>query len=71
MVMVKGDWAELALTMGLPTWAHHAHPCFACKWTGGADGNMKLIQGVSVLGLPWAEKQMLITKPPLRIPFGP
>jgi hypothetical protein len=56
VIMVKGDWAEFALTMGMPTWAHHTHPCFACKCTGGGDGTMKQTQGVSVLGLPWAPK---------------
>ena len=48
VIMVKGDWAEFALTMGMPTWAHHTHPCFACKCTGGGDGTMKQTQGVSV-----------------------
>lgn len=30
VVMVKGDWAEFALSLGFPTWAHATHPCPFC-----------------------------------------
>ena len=56
MIMVKADWAEFAHALGLPTWAHHAHPCFACFCTGGPEGNMRDFQNVSPVGLPWALK---------------
>lgn len=30
IVMIKGDWAEFALSLGFPTWAHATHPCPFC-----------------------------------------
>lgn len=56
VLMIKGDWAEFSLSMGFPTWASRQHPCFACFCTGGPEGTMAALDGVSVLSLPWRTK---------------
>ena len=33
-LFVKGDWAEFAHTLGLPTWNDGLRPCFACPGYG-------------------------------------
>jgi hypothetical protein len=55
-VLFKGDWAEFAGTMGFRSWAHHGHPCFRCCATGGPHGTIKVVEGISVVDLPWAKK---------------
>ena len=55
-VLLKGDWAEFASTLGFRSWGHHACPCFKCTATGGPEGSMKRIDGVSAVTEPWALK---------------
>ena len=58
ITMVKGDWDEFAHTLGFPSWAHHAHPCFACTCKGGPSGNMAQYAGMSPVTLPFPLKTM-------------
>ena len=30
VVLIKGDWAEFAVRLGLPTWSSKIHPCMLC-----------------------------------------
>ena len=60
-VMVKGDWAEFAHTLGFYQWNHNAHPCFLCHARGGGAGvqpeeMITFCGNVSVLSLPWRLK---------------
>ena len=58
-VMVKGDWAEFAHTLGFNSWNHHAHPCFLCHARGGdcrPEDSVQHLGGISVLNLPWRLK---------------
>ena len=56
LVLLKGDWAEFASTLGYRSWGHHGHPCFKCAATGGPEGNITKVEGVSVIEEPWAAK---------------
>ena len=56
MIMVKGDWAEFAVTFGFPTWAQHTNPCFLCDASGGPDGTWRETEGISMFSSPWHAK---------------
>lgn len=51
VVALKGDWAEFALTLGFPTWAHNAHPCLFCACT---REQLFDFSGVSPVSFPYA-----------------
>ena len=36
LVLLKGDWSEVCLTLGVPTWSSTTHPCFLCASTRDA-----------------------------------
>ena len=47
----KGDWSEVASSIGFPTWSHNQFPCYRC-WTDRAD--MCLVDPHwATEGLPW------------------
>jgi hypothetical protein len=48
---VKGDWMELGVTMGLPTWKDALRPCWGCNCY---LANMFAVQGLSFENLVWA-----------------
>ena len=50
-VYVKGDWSELAGTVGLPSWQDSLRPCFCCCACGE---DMHCPHGNSILNLRWA-----------------
>ena len=47
----KGDWAELAHTMGIPSWADGLRPCFCCS---GFGTDLFVAAGNQLSGLRWA-----------------
>ena len=51
VILIKADWQEFAAGLGMPTWAHHEHPCFACVCSGGSIGSIREYEGNSVLEL--------------------
>ena len=51
MIMVKGDWAEFAVTFG-----YHTNPCFLCDASGGPDGTWRDTEGISMFSSPWHAK---------------
>jgi hypothetical protein len=57
-IILKGDWAEFAGTLGFRSWMHHAHPCFRCFATAGEGGSLSRTTGISVLDAPWQKKTM-------------
>ena len=52
-LVLKGDWAEYAHSLGFASWQTHAHPCFACHCTGGPLGTMSRVAGIATDALPW------------------
>ena len=52
LVYIKGDWAEYASTVGLPSWADKLRPCFACN---SPPARLHESAGISPLGTPWRE----------------
>ena len=55
IVYCKQDWAELAHTLGFPTWRDDLHPCPWC-WATSAD--LHDVLGFSALGMPKRSKTM-------------
>ena len=37
ILYIKGDWAEYAASIGLPTWQDAARPCYCCNAPGGDE----------------------------------
>jgi len=58
VLFVKADWAEFSHSIAMPAWNHHKHPCFACFCSGGPQGSIKQVTGVSPLELPWRPKAL-------------
>ena len=56
VLYVKGDWMEVASSLGFPNWVHLIHPCPLC-WSPLAD--IALLRGFSALTLPWVLKTWL------------
>lgn len=52
VLFIKGDWAEYATTLGLPTWNDSVRPCYMCNCFG--DG-MYNHAGSSAAGFPHRE----------------
>ena len=52
LIIIEGDWAEYAHTMGFPTWADLSSPCFACTCT---PEELYEDQDADLLSLPWPE----------------
>ena len=50
---IKGDWQEIAASLGFPTWADKAHPCPGCFCT---HDDWDSCEGVSPIEFPFAEK---------------
>ena len=51
-LFLKGDWAEYAHSIGLPTWQDGIRPCFKCNACGP---DMFVAAGNSLRGLRWTE----------------
>jgi len=56
VLFVKGDWMEVACSLGFPSWMHLLMPCPMCWSPLSAIG---LLQGLSALTLPWRKKTWL------------
>ena len=54
MVILKGDWAEFAVTLGFRNWAHHRFPCFKCVACAGSAGDTRKFEDCSVFGISLA-----------------
>lgn len=50
LLYIKGDWAEYASSLGLPSWQDGVRPCYACN---AAPGTFYQVSGISPVGLPW------------------
>ena len=55
-MLLKGDWAEFASTLGFRSSSHHLCPCFKCKATGGPEGSLRSVEGISAIGEPWGAR---------------
>lgn len=53
VVAVKGDWAEYAHTLGMPSWASALHPCPWCRCT---KASMSQDATLTALNFPWPLK---------------
>ena len=51
LMYIKGDWMELGVTIGLPTWKDALRPCWACNCF---VDNMYKVQGLSFEDIVWA-----------------
>ncbi|CAK0828552.1 unnamed protein product [Prorocentrum cordatum] len=49
LLFIKGDWAEHAGTIGLPTWSDIARPCYSCNAHGAG---MHRVAGACRTGFP-------------------
>jgi hypothetical protein len=54
VVQIRADWAELAHTLGLPTWKDKAHPCPYCTCSSGTM--LSKLRHTSSDFLPWLAK---------------
>ena len=52
LMYIKGDWAEYATTLGLPSWQDGLRPCFACN---ASSSRLYITEDISPVGLPWHE----------------
>ena len=50
LMYIKGDWAEYATTLGLPTWQDGLRPCFACN---SSLDQLYTTDDISPVSLPW------------------
>lgn len=50
LLFVKGDWAELGSTVGLPIWNDSMRPCYSCNVS---LAGLSTVAGVSLLEVPW------------------
>ena len=53
LLQIKADWAEMASTIGFPSWSCNANPCIMC---GAHKGSMYCYDGVSLTSDPWGGK---------------
>ncbi len=53
LLHMRGDWAEISLSIGFPTWADKNNPCYQCWCT---RDNWKICRGVSAATWPWPLK---------------
>lgn len=51
LVHLKMDWAEVAHTMGMPSWSSSKRPCFKCTAT---SPSLHRYYDITAFGLPWA-----------------
>ena len=48
---LKGDWAEFAISLGLPTWHDSLRPCFNCNCSH--ENMFEIISGATIENLTW------------------
>ncbi len=54
LVQIKADWAEMAQTMGFPSWASKFAPCMMCATT---SDNMFNYNNISLMSDMWGERE--------------
>jgi hypothetical protein len=59
LLHLKGDWQEIALSLGFPTWKDSHNPCWACVCDHTTWATCKC---ASALSVPWVEKRRTCTR---------